>query len=328
MTRYARIRRGDANEEEFLDLEVIPPGKYDVELPIYSGASISGRIRCDDAGPLPPAAAFRVYDLGATWGEVELGPGSKNAPEPALAFDTVLLDGQHLDQFAVGPLEDGGYVLALRPEGYEGWAWSYGTDLREDAAQVLLSQARAVDVGTVDALCSPAVIVRPVVKSGEAVPDLRLGSYDVDVTARRETGDEIDVYPTVEARRTHLLVTGLEDASTDLVVEIRHPYLIPPSVTYEAGALDLERGSRPVKEATFRDVGGAVVVHTASPAVRLIVEGKVLALAKTVEKEARFEGVFPGVYALETCSDAVCTAIDGGRGEVRVERYRTRTLEF
>ena len=83
-----------------------------------------------------------------------------------------------------------------------------------------------------------------------------------------------------------------------------------------------------MKEATFRDVGGAVIVHTASPAVRLIVDGKAVALAETVEAEARFEGVFPGVYALETCSEAACTAIDGGEGEVRVERYRTRTLEF
>lgn len=259
--RFARV--ADAGSDDLVDaleVVVVDTERLDADAVVFDGATIEGVLRCDDGGPLPQAASFRVYRTPGATSPPGPGAAEPSRSDPELALDDVALAGRDQDEFVLGPLRRGSHVAAVRPIGHRAWAWLYGTDLVEDAAILDVRDGESVGVGAVEAACAPRIVVQPQIADGADAPDLRDGRASVAVATRNAAGDPVAVDPRVELRRDHVMTTGLVEGEAGLRVDLRHPYLVPAHATVEREGVILERGRIERIAVPFRTVGGAIRV--------------------------------------------------------------------
>src|SRR5262249_41891692 len=113
--------------------------------------------------------------------------------------DDVLLSGRDLDHLFVGPLPEGVYTMALRPQGFDRWTFTPGTEESARAVPLILDAGKSEDLGVVELDCGPTVRVEPEIQSQEAVPDLHEATLTVDV--KRLPGAPKDAAPSKDGAK-------------------------------------------------------------------------------------------------------------------------------
>ncbi len=300
ISRYARIRQPGSGEAQESELHVPSSGKTEVDVQVYEGAVIKGTLSCDDGEPLPPVVSFQVYPEGELEGD------------PVLELSDYLLEGKFKERFTVGPLEGGAYLLAVRPEGFEPWGWMYGTDQSQEAAILPVVEGEELDLGAVEALCAPVVQLQPLLRSGEVVPDMQKGVYQVEGVRYRDNGEQVPLYPELEVRLQSLLIQSLEKGGVELEIRLEHPWLIPPVRELALDRIQIDRGVWKVLEVGFERLGGALQIKNA-PAGFLMLEqdGLTVERQKVADGKTFFKGVRPGRYEIRVCRDEVCSEESG-----------------
>jgi hypothetical protein len=184
-THFVRIEGADP-PGAVLETKLAEGEKKDVVLHLVPAASVTARLACLDRGPFPEKTVVRVLPVPID--EASEDPGSRK--DAVFSRDDVILSGREKDALFAGPLPEGTFATALRPDGFDRWTFAPGTEDPDRAVPAVLDAGGSEDLGVIELDCSPTVRVEPEIQTQEPVPDLH--DAVLTVAARRVPGAEKD----------------------------------------------------------------------------------------------------------------------------------------
>lgn len=243
-----------------LDLEEGPEPRP-VEIRVVEAGSLEAELRCDGGGRLPPIADFRAVPALA----VHLDETSNDDALAAakLVRDGLALRGDARDAATMGPLPPGGWLLAIRPDGFDRWTWAPGQDALADAMTTIVEPGDATPLPPILIDCMPVVRLGPIVPEGLPIPNLR----DAKVAA---TWLPVDAQQRHEGRGGALVakrfvdrvdLRGATEGKASLHAEVSHPHFLPAAPIAVDASLELRDGRVARVPLPIADVGGAVDVR-------------------------------------------------------------------
>ena len=361
-THFLRIARGEKLLEGAVETALTENEETDVDLRLVPAASLTARLACSDAGPLPRKASIRLLSPSPD-DETVADPAEKPSQGPdarsgarasksadhgkekdvLLALGEVKLTGREWNTLFMGPMNGGAYAVAVRPEGHDRWTYAPGTEDRLRASPVGLEEGKTADIGVIDIDCGPTIAVRPRILSGDPVPDLREGK--LEVVLEQQAAPLIKLpQPRQEVARRLIRLRGLPEGKFRVGVTLTHPYFIPTTIRLEPLPVTLERGGEAVVPVPVAAIGGAIVVssdlgaagavlsplrqapsHATVPSSGGVDPGDARR-AIAIDGMVRFEGVTAGAYRLEVFFDAECTRPIRSWDRLQVEPEKTVRL--
>ena len=290
------LATGSASGDRVEEFELRADERVELDLTVLAAAGMTGTLACN-SGTLPaPYAAVRLMPIN-----------TRLARADALAAERVWLRGPGLNRFDVGPLEEGAYLLAVRPAGIETWTW-YAKSLFARGATVIQVEDRAlVNLGVVVIECGPVVEIEARFTSGAGSADLDSARVSVRASRAGPAGPE-PVLVRSDHVSSQVLVTGAPEGALRLSTRIEHPHFVPPVVEVTTTLNDLVRGKLARVTVDFDRLGGALEVHsTRTVAVRLRTSPDRTLVAPESAGVVRVPGLVPGSYDVEECADADCS---------------------
>ncbi|MCP3982349.1 MAG: carboxypeptidase regulatory-like domain-containing protein [bacterium] len=303
--RFVRIALPDGGHGESLDLHLGEGESATVELAVLPAASVAGSLVCHDHRALPVATSVRVFDLAARF-DVDDPDLERNA---ALAHDDLPLSGGHSDDFLAGPLETGGYHVALRPVGFSYWTWVMGTERHDEALAVQTDKGGTTDLGIVEIDCSPTIDVLPLVVDGGALPEPDDIEVEASVLAAEQTDDPGAIDVRIDRRGERILIRDLPQGKTKVELRITHPHFLPEAALTFEYEHDLQRGAAIADVLEIVSIGGSIRLLIDAPAARLIGPEGPGRIARSERGAIEFPSIPPGAYRVEACADPECTEI-------------------
>jgi len=245
--------------------------------------------------------------------------------EPTLARERLPRSGADELELEIGPLATGRYLLAVRPAGFERWTLWPGTEVAFEADAIEAVEGEVVRLEGLTIDCAPVAEIRLHPPLDGRSPDMRLA----EVTATWKPVDPKREPVALSDRRlpTRVRLSGMPTGNGVIAATLRHPHLLPSDLVTIEQSVDLHDGSLALLEKDVAGIGGAIVVTTAAPYVRIRpTEGEdpgrvVLADAG----RASLASLRAGSWTLTECADASC-ATTGQSWAAIVEPYRTLTL--
>ncbi|UCF67509.1 MAG: hypothetical protein JSV80_17360, partial [Acidobacteriota bacterium] len=285
-----------------------------------------------DEAPLPGAVSVRVFR-----DHVE-APDRRQHPDlggdATLVLDDIPLRGQIRERLVAGPLDEGGYHVAVRPHGFGLWWWLGADDLRRGASTIQTTLGETTEVGIETIFCGPTVELPLVARSGQPPPDVRDGGA---VAEYRLLVDETpwqaaDVRLLDDRIRVRGLPHGADVAGSpkgraEIRVRYEHPHLLPvPEVAIRLEA-ELARGTLVEEPLHVEAIGGALGVR--SDAAAVIVRSEESRLVAPLDAgEALVVSLMPGEYEVTVCRDVACEELQGEPHPVTITPARTSWLEL
>jgi hypothetical protein len=309
-THFVRIR-----DEDRLVLDLDEGDVVDLEARVLRAGAVSGQLLCDDGEPAPAAASFRV--LPASWERSDSDDALNDGAVVSLEGEP--LTGSGPDEFLLGPLEDGLFLVAARPAGFDRWTWFGETEEAERASLVEAVTGEVTEVYVVRVLCAPRVEIRPSPSDRSALPDLRKATVEIRALVPAEDGEESVRGVRVEQKVEHVVVHGLSAGEVRLEVAIRHPMFLPDGVLEFAHTFEAERGAVEEVRPGLPGIGGVVEWRGDVASARLVRPESEPRLQSPTDGLLRWEAVPAGEYALEICADRECSRVMGRIHPVRVE---------
>lgn len=296
----------------------------EVEVKRVPAARVHLELVCSDGWPLPSAASVRVIRVDGL------------ESEPVLDREDVVLRGKHKDRLEIGPLDEGVYTMAVRPQGFERWTWLYGTTDPEAADPIVVhehdvAQGETVNLGGLAIECGPAIDLVPEIRGDLPLPPLE----EIEVEARYLPLGEGSSTNPEQSRWRHARVT-----KRDGVVELRdfprgtlrlrltltHPHFLPrPDPRWET-EVELERGQYHRVHPRIEGLGGSIRVKGFDGFARLVGDGEVSPTVPLRSGTARFESLQPSPVDVELCSDETCDSPIRRWTEVQVVRGKETVL--
>jgi hypothetical protein len=315
-------RKGERGEEE-TTVALEDDGRADLDVRVLPAASLAGRLVCADGNPLPREADACVLRLPSPDEDEDARGLCRDA---VLPVRMIPLTGGERNEFHVGPLAPGSYRLGVRPRGYSSWTWALGTPDGSQAALVQVEGASKVDLGTVKALCGPAVVIRPSVSSGDPLPDLTIARVVASLSRRSKDGTVETRRLAVERDPDRVVLRELPEGEWTLEVSISHAFFAPPAPIHVVTDVRLARGELVKASAEIASVGGAVVVSAVAASARLTGGEIDQRIASAADGRITFEGVPPGTYEVDACGDPACSGVVKQWSQVTVVRGRLTDL--
>ena len=319
--RFVVLRQGTAKHSKSIEVHLTEPARSDVDLLLLPAASLTGSLACSDRGTMPATVSFRIFPAGSPiadlWQKKDLEAGAVSAP------DDLVLGGDGLDRYHLGPLAHGEYLLAARPSGQDYWSWASNGLVPEGAATYPVEEASTLDTGVVEIECGPLLAVVPEILSKEAVPDLRLGAVRGILRPAAGVKGIKDVEPDAETHADRAFLRSLPEGKFRAAVTVEHPYLVPSSVSAPEQKVDLARGRLAEIRVTFERLGGLVDVRGMGKAARLTAGEGSPSVRPLTDGKALFPGTLPGAYRVEMCADPACSAVTATWERVEVMAGRT-----
>ena len=275
----------------------------------------------DERRPPPQVASALVIDLDASVADAD-----EAREQAVVVLDEVPFVAGRL---LVGPLEQGVYRLAVRPEGFSRWTWAFDSDSPAAAHPLQLDLDEhegheRIDLGALRLECAPAVDVVPIYGDGDgpAARDLRVAVELVDPATESLLGR-----PDAPVRDGRFAVRGLPEGTVRVEIVLEHPHFLPRPQSRWRLDLELARGRFVEVTPKIEALGGAVRVALPDNAdddvfVRLTGQDG------TLHGEGTFVASVPaGIYSVLVCGDAECTPPLRMWTGIEVKRRQTVLLE-
>jgi protocatechuate 3,4-dioxygenase beta subunit len=298
-------------------------GHADVDVRLLAAASLTGRLVCVDDGEHPSIVEACLLPPGAPDEDPDARDACRAPLVPVRSFN---LTGEARDAFQVGPLSPGSVRVALRPRGYSAWTWALGTPDGSSAAVVQIEEVGAVDLGTIAAMCGPAIELRPAIKSKAVVPDLTLAAVTGSLTRKTSGGKAESRALAADRARDRVTFSELPEGDWTLEMSIEHPFFIPAAPARLTADVNLARGIVVVETPAVDDVGGAILLPAGAAAARLTPAEGQARVEVAAGGRVTLRGVLPGVYRVEGCGDARCAHVTQTWPDVAVARGRFTEL--
>ncbi|MEM7245188.1 MAG: carboxypeptidase-like regulatory domain-containing protein [Acidobacteriota bacterium] len=334
--RHVRVFHGDEGGDDELEIVITGDEVVPLTLSVLPAARLTAQLRCREGEELPTVASVLVLPGQLAWDVASARlRGEEHEAEDDVAVlrePEQVLDGPGRDELAVGPLEPGHWLLAVKPRGFARWTLPWGTERLIEAESIPVEAGETVDLGTLEIDCTPRLEVRPRMLSGE-LPDLRIAELEAawrPVDEERRHFGEGNQLP-VRFERDRIVLLENPQGEVDLDIAVHHPHFLPfPWVVIEERRT-LEPGSLHVHEPVVERLGGAIVVRDGSDgfAKAVLQRDDLVVSGVTQELEdgvALLPGLEPGRFTVRLCEDRECERVTRTWDDVAVEPGVTTEL--
>lgn len=312
-------------ELNFGETEVV-----ELDARVVPASLVTAHLFCAGGEPLPSQADARLVPSTAR----PVDPLDDAWEREVRLARRVTLGVRGDDELALGPLDPGSWLVALRPATFDRWTWASGTENGHEAQSVEIARGERTGLGHVAIDCAPAIRVTLDVQSGAATPDLSGTRLDEELTLHATLvtprGERVEPgRPTLERHRRLLVLRGLAEGVVAGELRLAHPHFVPePSVRVELAG-ELVRGRTLDVRVPVSEVGSAVEVELADPAIaagRLIAADGTVRVAPATGSRLWFPNLRAGSWRLELCESADCAGALREAGAVEVEAHVTLEL--
>ncbi len=322
---FVRIRDGAFGVLETKDVHAGGTQELQVQLLVLPAATIAATLVCDDGKKLPDAVDLRAFDLYALPAGDDVATIEPDDAE--LRLEALTLGGIAREDVTIGPLEEGSYLLALKPYGFERWSW-LGSDRGPENADRLTTRVdESAPAGLVYLPCAPRAEISIELDDESLLEDL----FDPH---RGRASAEMILEPSGETRvldadlREGLVVVGgIPPAEGEIRVVLEHPHLLPDGVVETRVTGRFERGHIATGRFPETALGGAIEVHATSPALQLS-GASVERVVAGEDEGVLIAALEPGRYLLSACLDPECLELAGSPLSVIVEQGLTTVVEL
>jgi hypothetical protein len=319
----------DGGWHDAVEIEFAPPERQEIVARLFDAGTVGGTAFCEGGEKLPGNLDLHVVPRESA----PTGPlDDAWMDDVVLSARGLTLKGDGRDRFAIGPLRQSTYVVALRPATFDRWTWAFGTEDGTEAGSLEVTSGGAVDLGAIPVDCGPAVRMLPIVRSGAEAPDLRdvregPETFDISGTVRSDDDTFTVDDASLSRFRELLVVRDLPVGEADLEIRLGHRYFLPDYWVTVPVQATLERGARIDLTVELTDVGGSIAIRSADAAVaRLTAADGRERTATFGDGSTRIDNLPEGSYRLDLCADTDCTTVFRTRPDVTVTRLQTTEL--
>jgi hypothetical protein len=339
-----QVREGAHEPADTLTLRFEGAERIRVTIILRTAASIVADLSCDDGGALPLNVDARLLapDREAAW-RTALPVGE--LVDPRFKLDARPLGGAGTNRLRLGPLTPGEYSLAIRPVGFDRWAFAGSGDDPSRSTTLQLRQGQEVDLGVWTIPCRPSILLvprpigdvttlpvtdasmRPDVSHATVASTIAASEIRVDrASAQRRSYRALEAQPLLRAMRLY----GVPSEPVTVALQVRDRFLLPEPVSPLPNplALDLARGREEVVPLQFEALAGSIDITVDAPAARAIfADGRITRIVRDDASGLLRAGPLrPGVYGVEVCADPACSRIMRRFGDVTVTAFSVTVL--
>jgi len=155
-----QVREESHEPADTLSLQIEGTERTRVTIVLRTAASVVADLVCDDGGALPLKVEARLLapDRDAAW-RTTLPVGE--LVDPLYELTARPVGGSGANRFRIGPLKPGEYSLAIRPAGFDRWAFAGSGDDPSRSMTLQLRQGQELDLGVWTIPCRPSILLVP-----------------------------------------------------------------------------------------------------------------------------------------------------------------------
>jgi hypothetical protein len=227
----------------------------------------------------------------------------------------------------VGPLEPGGWLLAVKPDGFDRWTWAPGQEALVEAMTTIVEPGDATPLPPILIDCLPSIRLDPVVPEGLPIPDMldaKVAATWLPVDAQQRHAGRGGAL-TAKRLVDRMVLRGAQEGKASLHAEISHPHFLPAAPIAVDALLELRDGRVARVPLPIADVGGSIDVRAERGVAiaRAAVADAVEVRAEVVEGHALLAHLPAGRYDVSVVDgDALIRSWPA----IEVERARTTRI--
>ena len=329
-----QVREGSHEPADSLSLQIEGTERTRVTIVLRAAASVVADLVCDDGGALPLKLDARLLapDRDAAW-RTTLPVGE--LVDPLYKLDARSVGGPGANRLRLGPLKPGEYCLAIRPAGFDRWAFAGSGDDPTRSMTLQLRQGQELDLGVWTIPCRSSILLvpRPIgdvttdVSHATVASTIAASQIRVDrESAKRRGYRALETLPLLRAMRLY----GVPNEPVTVALEVRDRFLLPEPLSPLRNplVLDLARGREEIVPLQFTALAGSMDLLVDAPAARAtFADGTIARIVR--DKSAgllRAGPLRPGAYSVDVCADPACSRVTRRFGDVTVTALSVTVL--